>query len=156
MTSLKQSFIRNCLNCAIGLLLALFLCPVSAHAQVNDFGAPSIQRPTTSPYLNLFRSNNRGLNFGLNYQRLVRPEQQWRNYTSRLNSQVGTLQGRVNSAIAPDGSIILPGTGHATSFLNTGGYLQSRSGGSGAGRGAGGQIRRPPSGQAMGMFPGRR
>ncbi|MBL8850121.1 MAG: hypothetical protein JNG89_10570 [Planctomycetaceae bacterium] len=111
----------------------------TAQSPSNQFGAPSIRRPTTSPYLNLFRdnnSNNRALDFGLNYQRLVRPERELRNYSAQLNNQVNTLQNDFNSVIAADGSIKVPGTGHQTSFMNTGGYFSSNSGGTGRGGGA--------------------
>lgn len=106
----------------VALLLSLgWSAP--AMAQGNQFGAPGIQRPTTSPYLNLFRGgNNRALNFGLNYQRGVRPERDLRQYSAGLNNNIGALQNDFNRAIGPDGSLIVPGTGHKTSFMNTGGY----------------------------------
>jgi hypothetical protein len=105
-------------------LLGLMVGPRAAEAQSgNRFGAPGVQRPTTSPYLNLLQGKNRAQRLALNYQRTVRPEQEWRRYTSGLNNQVGALQNRVDRAIRPDGSLILPGTGHTTSFMNTGQYF---------------------------------
>lgn len=134
-----RSFGRWSSMVVVCLLLTMFGSrPALAQAPGNQFGAPSIRRPTTSPYLNLFRdnNNNRALNFGLNYQRLVRPEQELRNYSANLNTQIGTLSDRVDSQIAPDGSVTVPGTGHSTSFMNTGGYFSG--GGSGSGvRGTG-------------------
>lgn len=141
MTISTRNFGRWWLSLAVVCLLLTILGsrPALAQAPGNQFGAPSIRRPTTSPYLNLFRdnnNNNRALNFGLNYQRLVRPEQELRNYSANLNTQIGTLADRVDSQIAPDGSVTVPGTGHSTSFMNTGGYFSG--GGSGSGvRGAG-------------------
>jgi hypothetical protein len=89
----------------------------------NTFGRPGVTRPTTSPYLNLLRNNGRG-NFALDYHRLVRPEQQWRNYTSRLNQRLNTVERTLSTELLPDGSVPqVRTTGHPTSFLNTGSYF---------------------------------
>lgn len=137
---------HGCLTGIVALLLGIgWSAP--AMAQGNQFGAPSIQRPTTSPYLNLLRGgNNRALNFGLNYQRGVRPEQDLRRYSAGLNNNIGNVQNDLNRVIGPDGSLQVPGTGHTTSFMNTRGYF------SGGGRppaypGRGG------SGQSFGRAP---
>jgi hypothetical protein len=135
----------------VALLLIVFaVFPSSVQAQSNQFGAPSIQRPTTSPYLNLLRGTNRSLRFGLNYQRRVRPELDLRANAARTNANVGVLQQRFDQAIGPDGSVILPSTGHTTSFMNTGSYF------SGSGRPGGGQNRGAAGGQFFGMSPRRR
>lgn len=89
---------------------------------------PRISRPTTSPYLNLLRNDQRQ-NFALDYYRLVRPEQEWRNYTSRLNQRLQSVESTLNQPqLLPDGSMTdMRTTGHSTTFLNTGGYFpQSR------------------------------
>jgi len=142
--SALRGYCRRGLTGIVVLLLGL-ACATSAKAQSNTFGAPSIARPTTSPYLNLFRRNNSALNFGLNYQRLVRPEMDLRRNAANTNTRVGTLQQQVNSAIAPDGSILLPGTGHQTSFLNTQGYFSNSGGGYGGSAGRGSSSRTNPS-----------
>jgi hypothetical protein len=123
MTSLRlPALCRRCLAALLAIIAGL-ICTAPTMAQGNQFGAPSIQRPTTSPYLNLFQGTNRAMDLGLNYQRRVRPEQDLRNYAARNNQQIGNLQQQFNTAIAPDGTIILPGTGHQTSFMNTRGYF---------------------------------
>lgn len=121
-TLILNSASRGGLTGIMALLLAL-AGSSSVMAQGNQFGAPTIQRPTTSPYLNLFRGSNRALNFGLNYQRRVRPEQDLRQYSAGLNNNIGNVQSDLNRAIGPDGSLLVPGTGHRTSFMNTGGYF---------------------------------
>ena len=69
------------------------------------------------------RTGDPGIDFAINYQNLVRPQQELRNYTSNLNNRVNSLQSQVNGTINPDGSLMLPGTGHTTSFMNTGRYF---------------------------------
>lgn len=92
-------------------------------------GGPAINRPTTSPYLNLFNRGNQGfggpaLNRALNYYRFVQPEQQLRRYSGQLGQQVTSLEQSLTSqGLLPDGSRALSGTGHTTSFLNLGGYF---------------------------------
>jgi len=110
------------------LVLGLFVVS-TCQAQSNDFGAPSINRPTTSPYLNLFNGSNRSMSLGLNYQRRVRPEQALRQNAAQTNNQVGGLQQQLNMVVGPDGNVRLPGTGHRTSFMNTGGYFGGLGGG---------------------------
>jgi hypothetical protein len=114
------------------VLLGLFVVS-TCQAQSNDFGAPSINRPTTSPYLNLFNGSNRSMSLGLNYQRRVRPEQALRQNAAQTNNQVGGLQQQLNMVVGPDGNVRLPGTGHRTSFMNTGGYFSGGGGNFGGG-----------------------
>ena len=112
---------RLCVALCVGLL-----CVHSADAQPptgNTFGSRGVRRPTTSPYLNLQRSGDPSIDFAINYQQLVRPQQQLRSEASNLNNRLNSLQRQVNKAIRPDGTLILPGTGHATSFMNTGRYF---------------------------------
>ena len=95
----------------------------SVSAQPPGVGVgPGITRPTTSPYLNLLQNN--GFSPALNYYRLVRPETELRRYSDSLNRQVtGLRQDLTSRGLLPDGSHPLSGTGHATSFLNTGGFF---------------------------------
>jgi hypothetical protein len=98
----------------------------SASAQPAGVGGgPAINRPTTSPYLNLLNRRNRGGgSAALNYYRFVRPEQDLRRYSSQVGQQVTGLQQSLTSqGLLPDGSRPLSGTGHSTSFLNLGGYF---------------------------------
>lgn len=109
------------LKASIPLVLGLALFAETAVSQ-GPPGPPS--RPTTSPYLNLLRNNQRN-NFALDYYRLVRPEQEWRNYTSRLNQRLSQVESSIGQrSLLPDGSVSdMRTTGHPTSFLNTGGYF---------------------------------
>jgi hypothetical protein len=109
----------------VAVLLLGLIGASSCWAQSNNFGAPSIARPTTSPYLNLFNGTNRALDLGLNYQRRVRPELALRQNAAQTNTQVGGLQQQLNLIVGPDGNVRLPGTGHQTSFMNTQGYFGS-------------------------------
>jgi hypothetical protein len=119
-----SELLSGCVTVIVGLLVLQFAQPCAAQPPVgNTFGSQSIRRPTTSPYLNLHRTGDPGIDFAIDYQKLVRPEQQLRNYSANLNSRLNRLEHRVNQAIAPDGSLILPGTGHATTFMNTGRYF---------------------------------
>jgi hypothetical protein len=127
----QTAFIALCHRFLTGLavvMLGLFVVS-TCQAQSNDFGSPSIARPTTSPYLNLFNGSNRSLSLGLNYQRRVRPEQALRQNAAQTNNQVGGLQQQLNMVVGPDGNVRLPGTGHRTSFMNTGGYFGGGGGG---------------------------
>jgi hypothetical protein len=98
---------------------------------------PGITRPTTSPYLNLLRNRNGGGGSpALNYYGLVRPQQDLRNYSARLNQQVTGLRRDVTSlqaGLLPDGSRPLSTSGHVTSFQNLGGYFPGSQGGQGTG-----------------------
>ena len=114
----------RCVEIAAAMILCWLVQPAAAQPPVgNTFGAPSIQRPTVSPYLNLQRTGDPSIDFAINYQSLVRPQHDFRNYAANLNNRVNRLDRQVNRAIRPDGSLILPGTGHRTSFLNTGSYF---------------------------------
>lgn len=135
--------------------------PAAAQSQVgNQFGAPGIDHPTTSPYLNLFRTNDPAGNTGLNYQRFVRPEQQLRDYSAQLGTELNTPQRRErqrsNSLMGPDGKIQISGTGHRVFFrgAEAGGWryigMMGVSGGGGmGGMGMGGLG--PVGGMGFGM-----
>jgi len=101
---------------------------------------PSIpQRPTFSPYLNMLR----GGNLGLNYFGLVKPQQQFQQAVGQLDARLqgGGLIGQQvdgqglggNSVINP----LLPLTGNVPSFDNLSGYFDRV--GNGASGGGGGQ-----------------
>src|SRR5262249_1833684 len=118
----------------LAALLALAALPAFAAAQAPYRpGISPITRPAFSPYLNLVRP---GAPAGINYYGLVRPEVTFRN-------SIGTLQNDVdvNRALIPTGGGTGTGTGglttgHAATFLNTGGYFLSSTGGLGPTRGA--------------------
>ena len=112
----------------LGLLMATGLLAVGArdaHAQAptgNQFGARGVGRPTTSPYLDLLFNN--GQNLGLNYYRLLRPEQDWRKYSTGLNQRLNLVESTLSQDLLPDGSSgNVKQSGHSTSFLNLGSYF---------------------------------
>jgi hypothetical protein len=105
-----------------------------AHAQVQSQVqkpwspiTPYSSRPTFSPYLNLLRGGDPTLN----YQGLVRPQQEFRQNIQTLGQQTQLTQQAVTNV---QNESDLPVTGHQTQFLNLGGYFLSRGGrGSSAG-----------------------
>lgn len=113
------------LCCGLALLGAFVGVRPAAAQPPGVGGGPAINRPTTSPYLNLLNRRGFGGNSAaLNYYRNVRPEQDLRRYSSQLGQQVTSLQQSLTSqGLLPDGSRPLSGTGHTTSFLNTGRYF---------------------------------
>lgn len=79
--------------------------------------------PAFSPYLNLV--NGRGLP-GINYYGITRPQLAARQ--AILGLETGVMQNRQAIAGMQAGGVPgagLPGTGHATVFMNTGGYFMS-------------------------------
>ena len=80
--------------------------------------------PAVSPYLNL---NRTGAPAAVNYYGLVRPQIDFRNAYLGLQQDFNQIQ----SAQTTDPRTGLPATGHAASFLNTGGYFMSLSSGLG-------------------------
>jgi hypothetical protein len=86
--------------------------------------------PAYSPYLNLLRPGNTA---GANYYGLVRPELEFRSAYRGLQQQFNTQMSFQDQADQRG----LPITGHAATFLNTGGYFlnSSPSGGQRAGFG---------------------
>ena len=125
--------------CAILFTLALWHSTSSvAQAQSNysRINKP-FNRPTFSPYLNLFRSGNGPV---LNYFGVVRPQQQFLEQDNQLGSQLTRVQGQQERQQTKQNSRRVPGvytmgaTGHAVGF-NT-----IRSGGQGQQQQAGSQI----------------
>lgn len=107
------------------LVLVVFAAGI-AQAQApsgNQFGAPGVGRPTTSPYLNLLQGrNNRSV--ALDYFRLVKPEQEWRRYSSGLNQRLNLVESTLSQDLLPDGSRgTVKRSGHSTTFMNTGSYF---------------------------------
>jgi hypothetical protein len=79
--------------------------------------AGSIGRPAYSPYLNLLRGGDPGVN----YYGLVRPEIDFRNSVQNLQQQITQGFNATNQAI--DQVTGLPLTGHGVVFLNTSHYF---------------------------------
>jgi len=104
---------------AIVTLIAL-LCEPAA-GQYPPRRLPLI-RPTTSPYLNLFRGRNGNRSFAFNYFTLVRPELQLRSQIRRQGAALQRMQARQNQQ-AQQGASPLGPTGHSTSFLNYSGHF---------------------------------
>src|SRR2546428_11618256 len=89
--------------------LVTTLCPAAGlgRAQAPP-PRPSIPpRPTVSPYLNLAR----GGNAGLNYYNLVRPQTEFRDSLQRLQQDQMANQQNIAGI---DASLAPPATGHAT------------------------------------------
>src|SRR5262245_23944289 len=110
-------------------LLTLCVLGLSGGAAFAQPQAPRTQ-PPVSPYLNLLRPGNSA---GVNYYGLVRPQMEFRNNIQNLQQQVANNQADISNLTTAQ----LPTTGHATSFLNTGGYFGTRQGGTGARFGTG-------------------
>jgi hypothetical protein len=129
---------------AVGLGLSS-VAPVGA--QFRPSGAPT-NPPPYSPYLNLLRPNTP---LYQDYYGLVRPEQEFRSGIQNLQRQ----QTQTDEELA-NTTAYLGATGHSTSFMNTRGYFQSRTGGVGAqgqGSSGGGQGTAARFGQGMGASP---
>ena len=124
---------------------------VQAQAPLRPGGIGQNTRPTFSPYLNLLR---RGNSTTFNYFGLVRPEIAARAAIQGLQGDVATNRDLITTGRGGTGSNALI-TGNAATFLNTGGYFQSLSGGQGpagstagaiGAMGGGGGARRPAGG----------
>jgi hypothetical protein len=107
---------------AAGLLTLASAAPVAAQFPARPGGPASTLPPAYSPYLNLLRPDNPTY---ANYYGLVRPEQEFRGNIQNLQRQQTQTEDEVTGINTNAG---LAATGHQTSFLNTGGYFQSRSG----------------------------
>jgi hypothetical protein len=116
---------------ALAVLTALVVGENRASAQPRPgIGAPPVTQTPYSPYLNLLR----GGSITQNYWGLVQPELQWRGYVQGLDQQVAANSQAIGSLQAQ--MLGPPASGHATRFLNTGGYfLRSGGGMGGAARG---------------------
>ncbi len=108
------------------VLLLIAICSIgssSVQAQ-SGFGRPN-DRPTFSPYLNLFRNQNRGSSGGntlLNYYGLVRPQNQAFEQRQQINEGLSNLRrstqqrGATQRRGVPQYSQ-LGITGHPTAFM---------------------------------------
>jgi hypothetical protein len=79
-------------------------------------------RPTTSPYLSLLQNGFRG-SAAFQYYRRILPEQEFRRNEWRQSQSLDELRRRVDRQ---ENELIqrrMGTTGHATSFLNLGGYF---------------------------------
>ncbi len=123
------------------LLAAIFVVGLSAArgpAQYVPGSAPG-RRPALSPYLNLDRPGNPGIN----YYGLVRPQFQVQGALQKLSNSVNSLES--NQAPAQD---IPLQTGHASSFMTQSKYFMTNAAGNrGSNRGTGGNrgTVNPPS-----------
>jgi hypothetical protein len=130
-------------------LLALATLPAvaSAQGQLRPGISPNTQ-PTTSPYLNLLRP---GTAPGINYYGIVRPEFAFRSSIQGLQGDVDANRQLIATGRDAQGQPLLV-TGHSATFLNTGGYFLSLSGGKGSApvTGSGGR----PGGQGIGTGGG--
>ncbi|MCA9085441.1 MAG: hypothetical protein KDA81_15370 [Planctomycetaceae bacterium] len=134
------------LSCMKAALVAAILAFGAAEQASAQFGGDRIQRPldrpTVSPYLNLFRGDGTAGSAVLNYYGLVKPQQQAIQQTQMLNMGLQNLQNRAASGNSPGGFQPQGGfsqlgiTGHPTAFMTIGGG--SLAGGGGGGFGGGG------------------
>jgi hypothetical protein len=95
-------------------LAAASAAPAAAQYGPAGGGAP---RPTTSPYLNLFRPGSAGLN----YYQLVRPEFQVRRSINSIENNLNTITPLVTGEA--DAAAGLTQTGHPIQFNNLGRYF---------------------------------
>jgi hypothetical protein len=94
------------------LRLVVAACGLAACLWGGSARAQGLYRPPVSPYLNLVRPGNPGLN----YYNLVRPQVEFGNSILGLQQQVGALGTEV--ALEGQAQTALPTTGHATVFGN--------------------------------------
>ena len=97
---------------------------------IAPLNSPSVY----SPYLNLAR----GGNAGLNYYGLVRPQIGFQNTLLGLQTQVNQNQQLIATGLG-GAQIGTPVTGHSAYYLNTGGYFLTQQRPGFGGQGAGGQ-----------------
>lgn len=93
-------------------LVAGAIAPVAAQPSFNR--GPGYSTPRYSPYLNLARGGNPGLN----YYGLVRPEVDFRNAGVRIQQEITQLQTAQSSVVSGEVNPNLPTTGHQASFMN--------------------------------------
>ncbi len=120
----------------------------AAQAPAPPPGFGQAPRPQVSPYLNLLRSGNPGY---LNYYGLVRPQQEFQQGLQGLQQEVGAVQSALGQPFGADlgqQQPLLPGTGHRSGFLTSGGYFMTfngRAGGVGAGMASGSALAARPA-----------
>jgi hypothetical protein len=97
-------------------ILAICWMVSQGQAQFGPYPGVGLNRPTTSPYLNLTRPGIPGVN----YYNLVRPEFEFRNAVQGLQGQLNQQQQTIARDTTEAG---LPVTGHATRFQNYSHYF---------------------------------
>jgi hypothetical protein len=112
MTRLRYIALSTC-----GLLLALTAQPALGQNQVGRPPANPFGNPTVSPYLNLLRGGDPGVN----YYGVVRPQMETRGALLQLQQQSLSTQQAVQQVEA---SYVLPATGHPVMFQNYSHYYR--------------------------------
>jgi hypothetical protein len=99
---------------AWGVLLGATTGPVGAQLPQFSPAVNPTQRPIISPWLNLTRGGNQGVN----YYGLVRPQFNFQNADRQLGQEVNVAQQTANQALTQPGVIDLnlPATGHRAGF----------------------------------------
>ncbi len=85
-------------------------------------GTPPPRSTPVSPYIGL--AGRTGGAAAFDYYRRIQPELQWRGAVNNLQQQLQVTQSAV-TGLEQSSAAALPGTGHATYFMNLGGYFQS-------------------------------
>jgi hypothetical protein len=114
----------------LGLALPVLLLFGSGSAFAQQYGYPgsylsTLNRPQLSPYLNLARPGDPGINYFL----LTIPEQQRRTNDALFRSQLQYLETRplIPPVTTPEELFAPPpGSGHETAFMYYGGYFNQR------------------------------
>jgi hypothetical protein len=113
-------------TCLLVVTLAVVGGAGSAAAQGRgDRGSAArarIQRPTVSPYMNLYRQDAQGLP---TYQTLVRPQVQQQGVNQLQQTEITQLRSQLASQRAQQQQP-LPTTGHVTYFRNYGHYFSRK------------------------------
>src|SRR5436309_2486347 len=90
------------------LALGLWITVAPVQAQVPGYSPP------VSPYVNLRQGGATGINPGINYYGIVRPQLEFRNSIQQLQQQQSAFDQDLTSR---DQSSLLPPTGHHVGFL---------------------------------------
>ncbi len=135
--------------------LALVATLAAAQAPGVPPGGGSTQRPVVSPYLNLLRNGNPGLN----YLGLVRPEQQFRANQSQLQTQLNATNQNLTQFQTTVGQFTGLGgdltTGTVAGFQTQRSYFLTTGTGAGGGFGTTGGLRGGAGGVGSGVPAGR-
>jgi hypothetical protein len=108
----RPHFFRTLL---VTVALGVFVATPAAFAQV-----PYSPSPRVSPYINL---NQPGLNPGITYYGVIRPEVNFRSSIRQLQQQ-GAATEQAVTTLETAATAVLPPTGHAFGFQNHGRYFQ--------------------------------
>ncbi len=113
---------KRSLLLASGLAVAVFgvARPASAQPPVGLPGPAVAPTPPYSPYLNLLQ---RGTNPAISYYGIVRPQMEFRNAIQGLQYQAAITRQSLATQQQYDPQTGLPLTGHASYFMNLGGYF---------------------------------